>query len=50
MGYTIVTEIDIVDLIAMVNSRIKVGWKPIGGVTVRKIENLYIYHQAMIKE
>jgi len=36
----------------MVNNKIILGWKPIGGLTIRQVGtgNIYVYCQAMIKE
>ena len=33
-----------------VNERIKMGWKPLGGISVSISDTRYIFAQAMVKE
>ncbi len=33
-----------------VNKKIKMGWKPIGGISVLVFDGSYMFSQAMIKE
>jgi hypothetical protein len=51
MEYKIITNGDWGELEAMVNERIKDGWKPQGGLSCTRVDGSFCYYtQAMIKE
>ncbi len=53
MEYTVVSELNLEELIRKVSDLMKQGWKPLGGVavsTVAPILRIYIFCQALIKE
>ena len=53
MGYTVVVEHNVEELVKKVADLIKQGWMPLGGISVSTVAPVlgnYIYCQALIKE
>lgn len=47
--YRIIVNDSLIDFEKNVNNRINMGYTPIGGVTIDKVNGISIYYQAIIK-
>lgn len=50
MDYCILSAKGETELELRVKEKIKLGWRPLGGICVSETEDYFFIHQAMIKE